>query len=123
MFLNLIPQKRFPPSSQAIIAGCIVLGVSSDARDKFRECEFCEKLNCVEITLFTSAPWWSCCMPRNGEGTCSVDTNATYTTVFCNMSNVEPFSVQCPRSEPHCQVDVADTDSVTGVCSWACRGC
>jgi len=109
--------------AQMVSVGCIVLAVSSGARETLRECQFCARLNCVEITLFTSSPWWSCCLPVNGEGTCALELNTTTVDVFCNMTDVPSFNVPCARGEPGCMVDPEDMASVSGICQRVCSGC
>ena len=41
--------------------GAIAAALSVDVQQAFRACDICESINCVEISLFSETPWWSCC--------------------------------------------------------------
>ena len=64
----------------------ILAAFSTGMQEALRACPFCKHFNCVEISLFTNKPWWSCCLSaarggpvRTGHG---------------------PRTTRCARSEP-----------------------
>lgn len=103
--------------------GAIAAALSVDVQQAFRACDICESINCVEISLFSETPWWSCCISRV-PGVCMLDDqNATSVTAICNMTGMEPFESDCPRSEPFCTFDPEDSQSVSSLCARLCSQC
>jgi len=102
------------------LGGCIAAGASTEVQDVFRSCTFCEKINCVEISLFTSQPWWSCCIAKT-PGTCSLVDNLTSVIATCNHTDAPAYTATCDRSE--CSFDPDDGASVHELCERLCSDC
>lgn len=109
-----------------VVGAALVAAISSDAMAFFRSCTFCERLNCVEISLFSSEPWWSCCFADTPYG-CSLVENATAISATCTPVEVAgdqaPFSVACRRTDAFCRYDANDPASTQALCLELCQGC
>jgi len=109
-----------------VVGAALVAAISSDAMAFFRSCTFCERLNCVEISLFSSEPWWSCCFADRPYG-CSLVENATAISATCTPVEVAgdqaPFSVACRRTDAFCRYDANDPASTQALCLELCQGC
>ena len=98
-----------------------------ELQERFRACEWCQTINCVEISWITTEPWWSCCIARAASGTCMIEpmpANATDAGVIavCNMTD-GLFEVPCPASDPNCAWDPAAESSTSALCARLCSGC
>ena len=100
------------------------LAAVAELQERFRACEWCQTINCVEISWFTTEPWWSCCIARAASGTCMIEpmpANATDAGVIavCNMTD-GLFEVPCPASDPNCAWDPAAESSTSALCARLC---
>ena len=107
--------------------GTFAAVTSTELQERFRACEWCQTINCVEISWFTTEPWWSCCIARAASGTCMIEpmpANATDAGVIavCNMTD-GLFEVPCPASDPNCAWDPAAESSTSALCARLCSGC
>mmetsp|Transcript_18540 Transcript_18540/g.30997 ORF Transcript_18540/g.30997 Transcript_18540/m.30997 type:complete len:411 (+) Transcript_18540:199-1431(+) len=100
----------------------VAAALSKDVQEFFRSCTFCENINCVEIELFTTKPWWSCCIAKV-PGECALTDNVTFVIAQCNMTNAPPFEMFCPRSDPECAYDAEDGGTISHLCSRLCSSC
>jgi len=99
---------------------CAVV-TSSDLRDTFRSCSFCEHINCIPID-----GWWSCCMTASAGGTCQVNklggVNGTI-SALCNMTGAPAFTATCsPLDDSACVYAPNDAGLLTSLCSLLCVG-
>jgi len=106
----------------ALLGACVAAMLSPDVKQVFRSCTACEQLNCVEITLFTNKPWWSCCVAQ-APGTCSLLENSSYISASCNMTGRAPFSEACAKTEPGCEFDPSNGVSINELCARLCHQC
>lgn len=100
-----------------LIVGSISAAVSHDMQDYFRQCTFCEAINCVEISWFTTEPWWSCCVSRL-SGTCTLKEEGFLVTASCNMSGVPAFSNFCSVTDSDCNLE-----NTNKLCAKLCSAC
>jgi len=110
----------------ALIAAICVAAISADAMAFFRSCDFCERINCVEITLFTDAPWWSCCTAQVPMA-CQLAANASDVTATCTPVTTagpsSPFTSSCKVSDVSCAYNPGDPASIQGLCTELCQSC
>jgi len=106
----------------ALLAATVAAAVSTDVQEFGRSCEVCENINCIEITLFTEQPWWSCCI-ATVPGTCALEANATYAVATCNLTDAAPFQVPCPLSDEACAFSMDDGASINALCAKLCSKC
>lgn len=108
----------------ALVALAVAAGTSysSAARSALRSCSFCKHINCVEISLFTEQPWWSCCVPQGSGGQCQLretDGGATIAAA-CNMTD-GAFERTCNATlDEGCGYDPTDSGSINALCARLC---
>ena len=96
---------------------------STSLQISLRACPFCKHANCVEISLFTTAPWWSCCL-SSAAGACSLDVaDASRIVAHCNMTGAEFYTRACDVGTPACAFDAASPASTGELCRRLCAGC
>ena len=67
------------------MAGTAAVAIgSSEVQELFRQCEACQSFNCVEITLFSDEPWWSCCA-MTSQGSCNILAVRGYSVPACHI--------------------------------------
>merc|ERR1712139_367597 len=107
----------------ALMGAAVGVMLSSDLKDFFRTCPFCDAINCIPM------PWWSCCS-LSLQGSCvglTPPANAsTPLHVTCNMTGAVPFSASCdPRADADCAfpTDHNDGAALAALCAHICSGC
>ena len=51
-----------------MLAAAVASTTSTRVQHALRECTFCRHINCVEFSLFSEVPWWSCCLVGDSLG-------------------------------------------------------
>jgi len=108
----------------ALIALAVAAGTSPGFKSSLRSCSFCEHINCVEISLFTEQPWWSCCL-SHGSGACSLrplDDGVTI-AAMCNMTDGSYERTCDVAHDDGCDYDPTDQGSITALCTQLCSSC
>lgn len=132
----------------------VIAASSTDLQNELRSCPFCkarrhaphpqpppgalshvaasppssfdrvQHVNCVEVSLFTTSPWWSCCL-HTAAGTCALETaDAPRFTAHCNMTGREFYRRTCDSgAQAACSYDAAIPSTATDLCRMLCSGC
>ena len=108
----------------ALIALAVAAGTSPGFKSSLRSCSFCEHINCVEISLFTEQPWWSCCF-SHGSGACSLRSLDDGDTIvaMCNMTDGSYERTCDVAHDDGCDYDPTDQGSITALCTQLCSSC
>ncbi|KAL1504665.1 hypothetical protein AB1Y20_008445 [Prymnesium parvum] len=111
----------------AAVAVYIIVGTNKGSLDVFRNCTFCQHINCVEISWFTNHPWYSCDIAnvRDGcfssGGTCTLSLNSTTLIADCQLS-ARTFTHYCNRDSPNCAFENTQAGR-DAMCSQLCTTC
>lgn len=104
--------------------GCVIVIWSTDAKALLRQCDWCDSINCVEISLFTDRLWWSCCVAQ-APGSCALTQNSSHIVAQCNMTGLGPYTEACAvDADPSgCAYVKDDASSVAALCDRLCSQC
>ena len=116
----------------ALLSVAIGVGSSPSMQEYFRGCEFCERINCVEVSWFTNEPWFRCDIAQlkssggclmTAAGQCSLQANATTVIATCNMQDMPVYSRSCHLGETGCassRLELDDASSSSNLCKTLC---
>ena len=104
-----------------VIGLILLVTLDRNVLETLRSCEFCHLVNCVEVSFFTTTPWWSCCMER--PTSCKLDFSTALIEAYCNSTSGRTLQGSCNPLDENCSYDSSDASSTMALCARLCTVC